>query len=99
VGGDIREGKRTVPLWHAWTRADAAGKDALTAALGNADATDEQVARAIAVIEDSGALSAVEAEIETLADTADALIGRLEMEQSGRDSLAALLRTWGMRPA
>ena len=99
VGGDIREGKRTVPLWHAWNRADAAGRAALEAALGRADASDAQVARAIEVIEDSGAIAAVESEIAALADTADALIAGLDIEQSGRDALASLLRTWGVRAA
>lgn len=99
VGGDIREGKRTVPLWHAWTRADAAGRAALEAAVGVADASDHQVAAATRVIEDSGAVDAVEAEITALADAADGFIADLEVDQSGRDSLAALLRTWGVRAA
>ena len=99
VGGDIREGKRTVPLWHAWTRVNAVGKATLEAAVGRADASDEQVARAIVVIEDSGAIAEVEAEIAALADIAEALIARLDMEQSGRDALSSLLRAWGVRAA
>lgn len=99
VGGDIREGKRTVPLWHAWTRADAVGRAALEAALGRADASDAQVQTATRVIEDSGAVQAVEAEITELADEADELIAGLEIAQEGRDSLASLLRTLGVRAA
>jgi geranylgeranyl diphosphate synthase type I len=99
VGGDIREGKRTVPLWHAWNRADAEGRSALAAALGNAEASDEQVQRAISVIAESGAVEAVEAEIAALAQESGALVAGLDIAQAGRDSLAELLSAWGVRAA
>jgi geranylgeranyl diphosphate synthase type I len=97
VGGDIREGKRTVPLWHAWHRADDEGRAALAAALGRPDASDEQVARAIGVIKASGALEVTEAEIADLSHEAESLLGALEIPQAGRDALAELLRNWGSR--
>ena len=99
VGGDIREGKRTVPLWHAWTATDAAGKAAIAAALGNAAASEAQIDAAIRVIRDSGAVEAVELEIGQLAATAEELIAGLEIDKDGRESLAELLRTWGARAA
>jgi len=99
VGGDIREGKRTVPLWHAWNRANSAGRTALEAALGHAEATDEQVQRAIDVIAGSGAVEAVEAEIAELAEQSSALVAGLEIAPAGRDSLADLLSAWGVRSA
>ncbi len=99
VGGDIREGKRTVPLWHAWTRSDAAGKAAIAVALGNEAASDREIDAAINVIRDSGAIEAVEREIAELASTADALIAALDIDSAGRDSLANLLRMWGVRAA
>lgn len=99
VGGDIREGKRTVPLWHAWSRADATGRATLELALGRAEASDAQVASAIGVIQDSGAIEAVEAEIAQLADSADELIAHLDIAHDGRAALAELLRTWGVRAA
>ena len=99
VGGDIREGKRTVPLWHAWTATDVAGKAAIAAALGNAAASEAQIDAAIRVIRDSGAVEAVELEIGQLAATAEELIAGLEIDKDGRESLAELLRTWGARAA
>jgi geranylgeranyl diphosphate synthase type I len=97
VGDDIREGKRTVPLWHAWTATTDAGRGALSAALGNAAATDEAIARAVAVIVDSGAISAVEREISELSERASELVETMAVDAKGRSSLVALLAQWGVR--
>ena len=97
VGGDIREGKRTIPLWHAWTRSDASGRAALAAAVGRPDAGDEQVRRAIAVIEASGAVETVEAEIAQLTEEAQSLVAGLDIAAQGRSDLAHLLTRWGDR--
>ena len=99
VGEDIREGKRTVPLWLAWTRSDAVARSALEAAVGRSAATDAEVAAAIDVIERSGAIGAVEAEIESLTAEAGELLGALEIEPEGRAGLADLMRSWGARKA
>jgi len=99
VGGDIREGKRTVPLWYAWTRSDASGRAALAAAVGRPNASDEQVRRAIAVIEGSGAVTAVEAEIAQLTEQAQSLVTELTISEEGRSELAHLLTRWGDRTA
>ncbi len=97
VGGDIREGKRTIPLWHAWTHTDDAGRAVLRAAVGNGDADDSLVRDAIAVIEESGAISAVESEIAGLSDKASALVADLDLPQERRTTLAQLLANWGER--
>jgi len=99
VGGDIREGKRTVPLWHAWTRSDATGRAILEAAVGNPSASHAAVASAIAVVEDSGAVAAVEAEIKDLASQSDALVRSLDISPASREALAELLASWGARAA
>lgn len=99
VGEDIREGKRTVPLWLAWTRSDAGARSILEAAVGSASATDAQVAAAIGVIEKSGAIATVEAEIESLMTHVAQLVRALDIEQSGRAALADLMRAWGARDA
>ncbi|MES1171419.1 MAG: polyprenyl synthetase family protein, partial [Actinomycetota bacterium] len=99
VGDDIREGKRTVPLWHAWTAADAAGRAVLAAAVGNASASESLIADAIGVVVDSGAVGAVEKEIAELGARASALISGLDVDDAGRIALADLLRQWGVRVA
>jgi geranylgeranyl diphosphate synthase type I len=99
VGDDIREGKRTVPLWLAWTRSDAAGRSALAAAVGKQSASDAEVLRAISVIEDSGAIEAVEDEIAALSGEAELRARELAIDEHGRDDLALLLRRWGARSA
>ncbi|MCR6713239.1 MAG: polyprenyl synthetase family protein [Demequina sp.] len=97
VGEDIREGKRTVPLWHAWTRADAAARSALEVAVGRPSASEAEVAAAIAVIRESGAIAAVEAEIAGLTAEADRIVGGLAIAPEGRAELSRLLLTWGAR--
>ena len=97
VGGDIREGKRTVPLWHAWTRSGANGRTALMAAVGNADATAAQIATAIDVIRHSGAVATTEAEIEALAADVAEMVGLLAVPPEASATLAALLQGWGAR--
>lgn len=99
VGDDIREGKRTLPLWHAWTHTSAAGRDVLRATVGNAAATEEEIARAIDAIVSSGAVDAVEREIADLSESAADRVGALAIEPAGRDALASLLGQWGVRAA
>lgn len=55
VGNDIRNGKRTIIALHALhtMKADDPRKKTLLAALGNADATEEQIKAAIEAIQDS----------------------------------------------
>ena len=58
---DLQEGKRTLLVLMAWQSADAAQRAALARALGNPDATAEDVRSAREVIESTGArLAAVE---------------------------------------
>lgn len=97
VGGDIREGKRTIPLWHAWTRTSDTGRAVLESAVGNAEADDALVRSAIAVIEDTGAIAAVEQEIAALSTRAASLVAELNLPQQGRTTLVDLLSAWGAR--
>jgi len=99
VGDDVREGKRTVPLWHAWTASDAVGRAVLQAAVGNAAASEGLIADAIGVVIDSGAVDAVEHEIAELGAGASALIAELDIDDDGRRSLMDLLSQWGVRAA
>jgi geranylgeranyl diphosphate synthase type I len=99
VGEDIREGKRTVPLWLAWTRADAGARELLQRTVGNAHASEAEVAAAIAVIENSGAIAEVEAEIDELTRHSRELVGALKTTAEGGTAIAELLTQWGAREA
>lgn len=70
LGGDLRTGKRTAVLAEAEARLDAAGRAAIERAFGRADATDDDVRAATAVLEASGARGAVEARLAALCDRA-----------------------------
>ncbi|WP_062529197.1 polyprenyl synthetase family protein [Demequina rhizosphaerae] len=63
VGDDLREGKRTLLVWHAVTHGDDAQRAAVLAVLGRADAGDEEIRRAIDAIREAGAIDAVEEQI------------------------------------
>lgn len=63
VGDDLREGKRTLLVWHAATRGDDAQREAVLGVLGRADATASDIEAAITAIEASGAYAFVESEI------------------------------------
>ncbi|WP_169746848.1 polyprenyl synthetase family protein [Demequina gelatinilytica] len=74
VGDDLREGKRTLLVWHALAHGDRAERDAVHAVLGNPSATAEATATAIAAIGSSGALAAAEREISAQAGLARAAL-------------------------
>lgn len=73
AGDDLREGKRTVLVARTHELTDAAGRALLSEALG----TSEGVEPLTALIETSGALAAVEADISRLESRADTAIDRL----------------------
>lgn len=81
AGDDLREGKRTVLVARTHELADPAGRELLSSALGTVDG----VAPLTGLIESSGALDAVEADISRLEADADAAIDRL-----GPDARAVL---------
>ncbi len=76
-GDDIREGKRTLALWFAWTQASAAQRTALRKAVGVRTASASDVKAAIKAIVATGAIEAVELEIATTATHARGDLARL----------------------
>lgn len=90
AGDDIREGKRTMLVWRAWTVTDAAGRDCLRETLGRRDASDIEVATAVAVILGTDALDRVEAEIDSLARDASARLDVLDLDPAASRQLNAL---------
>ncbi len=54
IGSDIREGKGTVIVCHALTQANASQRETLAAVLGNHEASDDDVRRAMGLLRDLG---------------------------------------------
>lgn len=84
AGDDLREGKRTALIARAMELGDASDRSAITEALGSSEGVPELTA----IIERSGALAAVEADIAAREAQADAAIDRLP--QGSREFLRAL---------
>lgn len=63
AGDDVREGKRTLLVAHAWLHGDNATRSAIGEALGSEGANSDQLAGAIAAIVATGAVDAVEEKI------------------------------------
>jgi geranylgeranyl diphosphate synthase type I len=70
AGDDLREGKRTVLVAHTLAGTDDAGRRLLSSRLGDPALSPEDVDALRAVIVDSGAVDAVEADITRLAGSA-----------------------------
>jgi geranylgeranyl diphosphate synthase type I len=56
VGADIREGKKTVIVYHALLHANDAQRKELLSIIGNLNATSDEVARATALLRDLGGI-------------------------------------------
>jgi geranylgeranyl diphosphate synthase type I len=55
VGSDLREGKRTLVVFHALARATERDRTALLSVLGNANASPQEIRRALDIINSTGA--------------------------------------------
>jgi geranylgeranyl diphosphate synthase, type I len=89
VGDDLREGKATPLLARAVELATPAQR-AVLGRVGAPDMCDDEVAAAQQVIEETGALGALEAHIAALADQAVSALGRIPVTADVRAELAAL---------
>ncbi len=76
-GDDVREGKRTLVMYLAWTQATGPQRTAIRRALGVRDASASNVAGAIKAIRATGVMDAVELEIATTAARARAALAEL----------------------
>jgi geranylgeranyl diphosphate synthase type I len=99
VGNDIRQGKRTALV--AEMRADAASEPLLARVLGNAAASDRDVAEVVRAMETSGAKARVEARVAELLAEARAALESMELAQGsrGKSWLAGAVRALGERSA
>lgn len=92
AGDDLREGKRTVVIAVHMQLADTTQKSAVSQVLGNAEATDAQIAGARTAITSSGALHTVEQAIQQLSQHAAHGIDALEMEPTVATAFRRILQ-------
>jgi geranylgeranyl diphosphate synthase type I len=90
AGDDLREGKRTVLVAHAYAAAGPAGRALLESRLGDPDLDADGVTALQDVIMQSGAVDAVEGMIAEGHERALAALASAEMSDEGRRGLAAL---------
>jgi geranylgeranyl diphosphate synthase type I len=93
VDADLREGKFTFLIHHALEQAAPEQRRLLEAALGNAQATAEQTAGAVRVLEETGAHAAVTAMIAERLESARKALSELspDLAPEGRLFLAGLI--------
>jgi geranylgeranyl diphosphate synthase type I len=84
VGGDFREGKNTLLVAHARAHLSELDRSELDAILGNRDASDADVARARALLEQSGARAHAESVVASLRDRCLSALDTPELLPQGR---------------
>lgn len=90
IGDDLREGKRTVLVAHAYAHAGPAGQALIAARLGDPALDAAGVADLQQVIVDAGALAAAEATIEAGWAEAMTALDSADVTPEGRTGLTAL---------
>ncbi len=90
VGGDLVEGKYTFLLFHAMARASDEERRFLDGVRGNAGAGPAAVARALRLVEATGARAAVEAMIHERVAAARRALAELPLSAAGSEFLAGL---------
>ncbi|GIG54706.1 polyprenyl synthetase family protein [Demequina activiva] len=91
AGDDVREGKRTFVLWRAWAETDDEGRARIGAVLGDRDATDAEVAAAIAVVTATDAEQWCEREIAERASRSRDALARSALDVELAEDLNALI--------
>lgn len=97
AGDDLREGKRTLPLWLAWMHATEAQRAKLGKVVGQRRASASAVAAAIGIIESTGAFDAVEREIAQSSAAAHAALDAVPYTPRGRRIVEHLIAGIGER--
>jgi geranylgeranyl diphosphate synthase type I len=96
VDADLKEGKFTFLIHHALARATAEQRRVLEAALGQPEATPEQIAAALRMLTETGARDAVVNMIGERLRAARTALAAVDLEPEGRLFLAGLIDyLWG----
>ncbi|HEX9549294.1 MAG TPA: polyprenyl synthetase family protein [Acidimicrobiales bacterium] len=90
VGEDLREGKPTMLYALAWERARGPAARLLAQRFGRADLRSDEVETLQAVFQDTGALTEVEAAIDSLVEEALAAAANLPLNGEARNALVDL---------
>jgi geranylgeranyl diphosphate synthase type I len=90
AGDDLREGKRTVLIAHAFAHADEVGRQLLVRRLGDPDLDADGIADLQQVIAESGARDAVESMITEGYERALKALHDVDMTDEGRTGLTSL---------
>ena len=99
AGDDLREGKRTVLVAHTLSGAGRGARQRLEALLGDPDLTEHHVEDLRDIITGSGAVEAVEAEIERLAASAGQALAQTDLDPQASGVLADLITVSTARTA
>jgi geranylgeranyl diphosphate synthase, type I len=93
TSSDLAEGKRTLLVAEAAARLDDAGRVTLEAALGHGDLDAPTVDRIRVLLTDSGAVTAVRAEIDACVEEADRALRALSLPGAAASALAEVAAT------
>ncbi|MFC2150566.1 polyprenyl synthetase family protein [Calditrichota bacterium] len=87
IGSDLREGKRTLVVYHAYHNADEKDRRRMMSTLGNAQASDEEIQATIKLLRDLGGVDLVKERAKQLISKAQPLLEILPASKS-RDLLS-----------
>jgi len=90
AGDDLREGKRTEMIAHAMLLAGEAERQLITARLGAADLSDDEVAQISTILLECGALTATETSIEELTGDALEALERIPVDELSLAGMSVL---------
>ncbi len=91
VSDDIREGKKTLLVSCTWEDLSPADRAVLARTVGNANASDEDVAEVRKLMRVSGALAKAEAEVVRLLNAARAQLDSLGLRSEGREFIREII--------
>ena len=77
VGADIREGKRTFTILHAYEHADDATRTKLDQTLGNPETTEDEIASVVDLLDGLGSISATRDKAKSILDQANSELNYL----------------------
>lgn len=99
AGNDLRVGKRTSLVLAAEQRLDPQARAPLTRVLGNAQASEAEVAAAAELLSSSGVRAHVERRLEQLVGLAEAALATPSLSAEGRQLLSGLAKILAHRSA
>lgn len=97
AGNDLRAGKRTALVEEAEKRLNESELQPLRAVLGKTDAPEQEVRKAMALLDQSGAKRAVEERVEKLCGEAQAALQVGDFLEEGKTRLEQLARKFASR--